>query len=105
MDVAANGVIIGRSATSLPEYPGAMLLSVDDPGRSVSKNHALFFDRNGVLTVEDLKSTNGIVVTRSDGTELDPGSRGRVELDADSTVELGELRIRVRQLVGAGRVA
>lgn len=98
VEVVINAVILGRSATPLPEWPGAKLISVEDATRSVSKNHAVFVARDGVLTVEDLESTNGIVVTLSDGSEVDAGRRGRVELDDDSTVELGELRVRVRQL-------
>lgn len=101
VEVVVTAAIVGRSASPLPEWPGAKLISVADATRSVSKNHAVFVARDGVLTVEDLESTNGVVVTLSDGSEVDAGRRGRVELDEDSTVELGELRIRVRQLANA----
>jgi hypothetical protein len=100
-ELITGSIILGRSATPMPEFPGAKLLSVNDPSRSVSKNHAVFMDRDGILTVEDLQSTNGIVVTRPDGTEIDPGRHGRVELDSQYTVELGELVIRVHQFSGA----
>lgn len=98
VEVVDGAVILGRSASPLSDWPGAKLISVDDDTRSVSKNHAVFVAHEGILTVEDLESTNGIVVTLADGSEVDAGRRGRVELDDDSTVELGELLIRVRQL-------
>jgi hypothetical protein len=101
-EVVTGSVILGRSASAMPEWPDAKLLTISDPSRSVSKNHAVFTDRNGILTVEDLQSTNGILVTRSDGSEIDPGRHGRVELDSQDKVELGELVIRVQQFSGAG---
>lgn len=95
VEVIVGSVIVGRAASPVQGHPGARLLSIDDPTRSVSKNHAVFTDENGVLLVEDLGSMNGIVVTRTDGheTELSPGIRLR--LDHGSTVELGDLLLTV----------
>lgn len=97
VEVVIGSVIVGRAASPLQGRPGARLLSIDDPTRSVSKNHAIFTDENGVLLVEDLGSMNGIVVTRADGheTELSPGIRLR--LDHGSTVELGDLQLTVHK--------
>jgi hypothetical protein len=97
VEVVVGAVIVGRAASPLPGRPGARLLSIEDPTRSVSKNHAIFTDENGVLLVEDLGSMNGIVVTRADGheTELSPGIRLR--LDPGSTVELGDLVLTVHK--------
>ena len=90
-EVVNGSVIVGRLATPVAGRTGARLLSIEDPARSVSKNHAIFTDENGFLFVEDLDSMNGIVVTRSDGhvTDLVPGKRLR--LDHGSTVELGDV--------------
>ena len=95
VEVVVGSVIVGRAASPVPGRVGARLLSIEDPTRSVSKNHAIFTDENGVLLVEDLGSMNGIVVTRADGheTELSPGIRLR--LDHGSTVELGDLLLTV----------
>ena len=95
VEVIVGSVIVGRAASPVPGRVGARLLSIDDPTRSVSKNHAIFTDESGVLLVEDLGSMNGIVVTRADGheTELSPGIRLR--LDHGSTVELGDLLLTV----------
>jgi len=95
VEVIVGSVIVGRSATPVPGRVGARLLSIDDPTRSVSKNHAFFSDENGSLFVEDLGSMNGIMVTRVDGheTELAPGVRHRLEHGA--TVELGDLLLTV----------
>jgi len=95
VEVIVGSVIVGRAATPVPGRVGARLLSIDDPTRSVSKNHAIFTDDNGTLYVEDLESMNGIVVTRVDGHESEavPGVRQR--LDHGSTVELGDLLLTV----------
>lgn len=95
VEVVVGSVIVGRAASPVQGRVGARLLSIEDPTRSVSKNHAIFTDENGVLLVEDLGSMNGIVVTRADGheTELSPGIRLR--LDHGSTVELGDLLLTV----------
>jgi len=97
VEVIVGSVIVGRAASPVPGRIGARLLSIEDPTRSVSKNHAIFTDESGVLLVEDLGSMNGIVVTRADGheTELSPGIRLR--LDNGSTVELGDLLLSVHK--------
>lgn len=97
VEVVVGSVIVGRAASPVSGRVGARLLSIEDPTRSVSKNHAIFTDENGVLLVEDLGSMNGIVVTRADGheTELSPGIRLR--LDHGSTVELGDLLLTVHK--------
>lgn len=98
VEVVVSNLVIGRAASPSPEWPGAALVSVADPSRSVSKNHAIFSDIAGMLTVEDLYSTNGVVVTRADGIEFTLRPGGKAELDEGSTVELGEYLVRVHKL-------
>lgn len=95
VEVIVGSVVVGRAATPVTGRVGARLLSIEDPTRSVSKNHAIFTDEHGQLFVEDLDSMNGIVVTRTDGheTELIPGVPHRIE--PGSTVELGDLVLTV----------
>jgi len=100
VEIILKTAIVGRASTPTPEWPGASLISVADPSRSVSKNHAAFSDTAGILTVEDMYSTNGVVVTRADGIEFTLRPGGKAELDEGSTVELGEYLVRVHKMAG-----
>jgi hypothetical protein len=91
--VTDRPIIVGREPFFIPALPQARLIPVPDPTRSMSKNHACFSLYGGTLMVEDLASTNGIVVTRADGREYDLGVGGRAELEAGARVELGDVFI------------
>ncbi len=93
--VTDRAIVIGREPQFMPALPQARLIPVPDPTRSVSKNHACFSMYGAALVVEDLGSTNGIVVTRPDGRESDLGVGGRTELEAGSKVELGDAVITI----------
>lgn len=93
--VTDRAIVIGREPQFMPALPQARLIPVPDPTRSVSKNHACFSMYGAILVVEDLGSTNGIVVTRPDGRENDLGVGGRSELEAGSKVELGDAVITI----------
>lgn len=95
VEVIVGSVIIGRAASPIPGRTGARVLTIDDPTRSVSKNHAIFADIDGDLYVEDLESMNGIGVTTPDGrvTDLVPGRPHRLE--HGTRVELGDMLLTV----------
>jgi len=97
VEVIVGSLIVGRAATPVAGRHGARLLSIEDPTKSVSKNHAAFIDLGGALFVEDLDSMNGVVVTLADGRESDLLDGQRIRLDHGSVVELGDLRVRVHQ--------
>jgi hypothetical protein len=98
VEVVVGGLIIGRQASPIAEWPDARLLTIDDPTRSMSKNHAAFIETHGTLVVQDLQSTNGVYVMRADGHEVDLGPWEQVTLDSGSRVELGDVIIRVLSL-------
>ncbi len=98
VEVIVGSVIIGRATMPMSEWPDARLLTIDDPTRSMSKNHAVFVETHGTLVVQDLQSTNGILVTRADGHEVDLGPWEQVTLDDGSRVELGDMVIKVKSL-------
>ena len=95
VELVTGRIVIGRQPEFMPELPSARLIPVPDPTRSVSKNHACFSISGATLVVEDLGSTNGIIVTRPDGHEHDIGVRGRTELEAGAKVELGDVVLTV----------
>lgn len=90
-------VLIGRAAIVDPRWPDAEVLAIDDPTKSMSKTHAcLEVDALG-LSVTDLYSLNGTVVTSQDGAivDLQDGQRARVE--AGCLIEFGDFLVRVER--------
>lgn len=83
-------VLIGRDVRARVKWPAAQLLSLDDPGKSVSKTHAVLEVESGQLWITDLKSTNGVVVTTPDGEESDGDDGERVLVLPGSTITLGK---------------
>lgn len=98
VELVTERIIIGRHPELQPLIPFAKLIPVADPTRSVSKNHACFSLSGNNLIVEDLGSTNGIIVRRPDGHEHDIGAHGQFELEDGSTVELGDVIITVGKI-------
>lgn len=95
--VVERTMLIGRNPAANPDWPGAGLLSVTDPGKSVSKTHAVLqLTADGKLFAHDLHSTNGVFVLRPGegsppGTseiEVVPGSP--VQLELGFTLALGQ---------------
>ena len=93
--VTDRAIVVGREPQFMPALPQARLIPVPDTTRSVSKNHACFSLYGANLVVEDLGSTNGVVVIRPNGREDDIGIGGRTELEAGSRVELGDTVIHI----------
>lgn len=86
-------VLVGRDPEAGAD-PDAELLPFDDPHRSLSKTHALLRRRGDELLVEDLDSTNGVVVVRAGADhEVVPGTPF-VLAPADE-LYLGQLRVDV----------
>jgi hypothetical protein len=92
----ARAVFIGRNPARTPDRPGADLLPIDDPARSLSKTHALLELETGALFVHDLGSTNGIAVAEpgAEPVAVEPGVRWAVP--AGSELRLGSYVIRVQ---------
>ena len=92
-------IVVGRDpVASGVLHADARPVSVVDPARSVSKTHAVIDAREGVVTVIDLHSTNGVRVQPPSGevVELVPGAP--TDVVAGSTLYLGELGLRVERL-------
>ena len=86
--------LLGRDPAPSPEHPGARLLPLADPGKTVSKTHALLEPEVGALLVHDLHSTNGVAVDAGGiRTMVVPGSSAPAQVG--STILLGSFLIRV----------
>jgi hypothetical protein len=89
-------LVIGRKPDAVDGYPGAKLVSVEDPGKTVSKSHAVIIPYGEGLYVIDLSSTNGVAVVADSvrrtvtSTEFHPVPDG-------SVVELGSYLLGVER--------
>jgi hypothetical protein len=84
--------LLGRNPSVNAAFPDAQLVLVPDSSKTMSKNHARIALDDGVWTIYDLGSTNGVVLV-SDGEEtvLESGASGTLT----ETFKLGELPIRL----------
>ena len=78
LPLTSNSVLLGRKPASTDV--SVELVAVPDETRTLSKNHARLDLRDGVWTITDLKSTNGVILVAPDGgeTELPPGGSAEI---------------------------
>jgi hypothetical protein len=93
----ATAILLGRDPSANVKWPGAAKLPVDDETHSISKTHAVIELDGGDLWITDLDSTNGVLITQPDGTELDPESNVRTRIQPGADVELGDYIIQVEK--------
>lgn len=92
---ATVALVIGRDPAPVATRPHATLQPVTDAAKSVSKTHAIIDMDGDRLSVTDLNSTNGVIVTEPDGTQTDLEPGGRAQLRAGARLMLGEFVIDV----------
>jgi len=90
-DLWASSVVVGREPTATDD--GVQMLAIPDDTRTISKMHARFDLVDGVWQVTDLGSTNGIVVTGTDGRAFSVRS-GRTSVVGTQLV-LGSVMMRL----------
>lgn len=93
--VVPSALRLGRDPVADAAMPGALLVKLDDPAKSISKTHAQLVTSPGSLTVTDLHSTNGTTVTTSDGVQLMLASDVPYSITSDADLQLGDLVLRV----------
>lgn len=93
--VASDVLIIGRRPSADPDFPTAQLVPVADETRTMSKTHARLELHGGSWLVVDLDSTNGVILVREDGSEVDatPGVPERLV----ERFFLGDAELRLAQ--------
>lgn len=88
--------VVGR-APDAAAHGAETAVSVGADQKSVSKSHALIELVSGGLRVRDLGSVNGVVVVRTDGSEVEATADQWVDLTDGDELELGEVVIVVRR--------
>ena len=86
--IVDTGVLLGRKPShDLPQ--GVKAVQLDDPTRTISRNHAaISFDKDGLLWIEDYDSLNGTYIIR-DNTETKV-EHERMRLQAPCTIRIGD---------------
>jgi FHA domain-containing protein len=89
-------LVIGRKPDAVDGYPGAKLVSVEDPGKTVSKSHAVIIPYGEGLYVIDLSSTNGVAVV-ADAVRRTVSSTEFHPVPDGSVIELGSYLLGVER--------
>lgn len=87
-----GSALVGRNPVAVE---GVQVIRVVDPGRSVSKTHLQIGVEGGVVWVADRGSTNGTLVTLTDGAQIVCGPEQRVRLPIGATVSFGDCGLRL----------
>lgn len=88
-------LFLGRAPVAPPDRPGARVLAVPDPEKSISKTHAMLVLELGELRVHDLHSTNGVWVVPAGGEAHEVEPDEPVAIPPGAELELGDVVIRV----------
>jgi len=89
--------VIGR-APRIPEgRAGLVLLPLIDDTKSLSKTHAVLTPDGDTFTVEDLGSTNGVIITTREGAVVDALPGVVTPLSVGSVLELGDFLLVVER--------
>ena len=93
VSLTKSAVLLGRNPARGSAHPGAQLVVLHDPDKTVSKTHARLDYFEGIWGIRDLQSTNGTVLIDSGGNEneLDAGASSALT----DRFLLGELAARI----------
>ncbi|MBS1907170.1 MAG: FHA domain-containing protein [Actinobacteria bacterium] len=94
---------LGRDPIADQAEPGALLVPLADPAKSISKTHAEVRLGTSGLLVRDLHSTNGTVVV-VEGVPTQVAPERPQPITADAELRLGEYAIRILRQAPAGLV-
>ncbi|MEW1835791.1 DUF5684 domain-containing protein [Microbacterium sp. NPDC079995] len=78
--LSSDVVILGRNPVADRARPGAQLLAIADPTRTVSKTHARLERRGETWRITDLGSTNGILLPNALGADVEVEQGGEAEV-------------------------
>lgn len=88
-------VLLGREPVAPDGVRGARPIAVRDPGKTVSKTHALITPVEAGVRVRDLHSSNGTALVLPAGRTPVPAD-GEALVTQEAALELGRFRVRLR---------
>jgi hypothetical protein len=91
----SNRTVFGRAPVRPATMQDAALLALTDPSKSLSKTHAVVTPTPHGLVIEDVGSTNGVIITSPDGAESTAAVGVETPLEPGSVLELGEFVLRI----------
>ena len=87
-------MVLGRDPAPPASAPAARVVPLDDPGKTVSKTHALLEPAGRGIRVTELHSTNGVAISSAGvRSVLAPGGEGIAPIG--SVIELGSFTVLV----------
>lgn len=89
--------LLGRNPEPYDKFPGAQLVSVDDPDASVSGTHLVIAEGPDGMWLMDLASTNGTEVISNSGRARALTAMVRADLPPGARVVLGRRTLRIRR--------
>jgi len=90
-----SATVIGRAPTRPTHRPGIELLALVDVTKSLSKSHAVVEPDGDIFTIEDLNSTNGVVIVGDDGSETNLPTGRRTPIPPGTVLALGDYIVTV----------
>jgi len=92
-------LLLGRNPAPMTGPVGARRVTIDDPGRTVSRSHLVVVPQPGAgIVLRDVSSANGIVLVAPDGTESEIEPGGELRVADRCAILLGEYRIWIEPL-------
>ena len=90
-----GSAVLGRDPVIPDARSHAKPLRFDDPARSLSKTHALIDVEGGRVLIQELNSTNGIVIISATGIRNEMPAGSSRQLLSGDRIELGEFMLWV----------
>lgn len=87
--------LVGRAPEPEPGHPNAQMVSLHDPGRSISKIHIALSVQSGAVLVEDMHSMNGTTVMFPSGTTQAVLPGAPVLAPAGATIYFGDRSVKI----------
>lgn len=90
-----GSALVGRSPEPRDTHPNAQLVTLSDPGRSISKLHIALSVQSGAVLVEDMHSLNGTTIITPEGTTIAVLPGAPMVAPVGATVYFGDRTVKI----------
>lgn len=95
--VIRTATVIGRAPQRPADRPEVDVLALADVSKSLSKSHAIVLPHGDELVIEDVGSTNGVIIKHPDGRETVLPAHRPFPLAVGTVLELGDYVLTIGQ--------